>query len=387
MKILDRYLLREFLRTFLGILAVLTVILLLKEILRQLPDILSEDPPPALKYVVLYFLYVLPADIVFAVPTTVILAIMFSLGSMAKRKEILAIHASGVSYARIALPLAGALLLLTAGVYLSNETIVPGGQERAYYIEKVLMKPPEKRPGITAKSVTIKGAGNRFYALDRFDAASNTLVNPTITEVTDDGHSIRTRIGAESAYPVERSPDGEWRPVADPLPDHAYHWEFRDALRIDFDEQGNIHREHFDRVQILMEENLDRFLYTRKRVDQMNARELYAQSRIEAQRSPGGETYRDLVTSLQYRLAFPAATLLLGLIGYTLAVRSSIRSLVFEFGMALLAIALYYALLLFMEKVAGSGALRPAVALWIPNGVFLLIMLWRFHKLERVPKR
>lgn len=385
MKILDRYLLREFLRTFMGILLVLSVILVLKEVLRQLTGLVTESPP--LRPTILYFIYALPSDIVFAVPTTVILAIMFSLGSMAKRKEILAIHSSGVSYTRIALPLAGALVLLTAALYAGGEWVVPVCQERAFYIRRVVFEGKDSSVLTRNKTGMTKGVGNRFYAWSGFDSGTNIMEHPTITDRTDDGRSIQLRIDAKTAQLVDRDANGEWQPVAEPQPNHPYFWEFRDAVRIDFGENGEIHREHFDRIQIPMEENLDRFLATNKNSDQMSAEELYQRSEVESQRNPGGDQYLKIASNLHYRLAFPAATLLLGLIGYTLAVRSSIRSLVFEFGMALVAIGAYYALLFFMQKMGRNGVLPPVLALWAPNALFLCIAVWRFHELERVPRR
>jgi lipopolysaccharide export system permease protein len=385
MKILDRYLLREFLRTFLGILLVLSVILVLKEVLRRLTSIVTEAP--ALRPTLLFFVYALPSDIVFAVPTTVILAIMFSLGSMAKRKEILAIHSSGVSYTRIALPLAGALVLITAGLYACGEWVVPVCQERAYYIQRVVFEGKDSSVLTRNHNITTKGVGNRFYTMSGFDSATNTMDHPTITDRSDDGRTIQLRIDAETAQLVDRDADGQWQAVIVPQADHPYSWDFRNAVRIDFGENGTIHREQFDRIQIPMEDNLNRFLATNKNTDQMSAGELHQRSQVESQRSPGGDQYLKYVTNLHYRLAFPAATLLLGLIGYTLAVRSSIRSLVFEFGMALVAIGAYYALLFFMQKMGRNGVLPPVLALWAPNALFLCIALWRFHELERVPRK
>ena len=61
-------------------------------------------------------------------------------------------------------------------------------------------------------------------------------------------------------------------------------------------------------------------------------------------------------------MALPLATFLLGMLGYTFAVRSSVRTFVLEFGAVLLCIVFYYGLVAFGEKAGGNGWALPFVA-------------------------
>jgi len=382
-KTLDRYITREFVGRFVGILCVLTVVFLLKEILRQLSDILSKEPP--FYQVVLYFLYALPEELLFAVPTTVILAMMFSVGSLAKHKEVLAVHACGISYLRIGLPLAGVIVLITAAVYLGNETILPICQERADYIEEVVFEEKDQSVLSRLRNVTTKGAGNRFYTMKNFDSNLNRMELPTITDLRPDFRTIVRRIDGKVAQLVEEYKPGKWRPVTKPEKDRKYDWEFHDAEYFEFDEKGHLTvRRHYDTKLVAMEENLDRFLGTNKDIEEMNLLELHERCAIEAERGKG-KYYSTLRTQLHNRMALPLATILLGLLGYTFAIRSSVRSLVLEFGMALLTIVAYYAMATFWVKMGREGWTSPVVAAWFTSVFFTFVLVWRLHAIERVP--
>ena len=82
MKILDRYVLGEFFRAFVGILAVFGLLLLLNEVLGTLGEIKVDNPN--MGNVVLFFAYKLPAELLEVVPIAVILAVMFGIGGLAK---------------------------------------------------------------------------------------------------------------------------------------------------------------------------------------------------------------------------------------------------------------------------------------------------------------
>ncbi len=385
MKILDRYVLGEFLRTFLMILGLLTILLLMKEVFAKLPVVMKESPP--FLDVLLFFAFAIPAEIIFAIPTTVILAMMFSIGMMAKNKEALAIHASGISYGRLAQPLCIALIVITALTYLGSEFLVPVCQEKSFRIQKGTFEKKEESFFSRNKNVTTKGVGNRFYTMKNFDSGENVMEFPTITELSEDGGHVLRRYDAESAQLVEQDEKGEWVAVKSPEKDHEYQWMFVNGSYREFDPNTEYQikdYQMFERKLIPMEENLDRFLSTNRKSSQMTLQDLWHQTVIEAKRGQS-EYYNHLIGQLHDRIALPLATFLLGMLGYTFAVRASIRSLVREFGFALTSIVLYYALKEFFGRMGDTGTLSPVVAAWLTTVLFILAIIWNFKRLNQVP--
>ncbi len=383
MKILDRYLFNEFIRKFLGILCVLAFLLLLKEVLGGIADVLSHEPP--LLYVGLYFLLLIPQEMVFVIPSSVLLAMMFSIGILSKNKEILAIHASGVSYLRIARPLMIGIAIITFMAYIGIEIIVPYSMDRADYIEDVVFKEKDVSVRTSSRNITTKGAGNRFYGMKSFDSGKMQMTLPSIKERTKDGRTLKMRLEAESAQLVAQGPDNEWVPVTKEKKGQKYYWQFKNADYLQFDESGALTTRTFNEtITLPMEENLDRFLIEPES-DYMGLIELYRQSDAEGLRGKT-EHYYSLKTELHNRLAMPLATLLMGLLAYTFAVRASIRSLTIEFGYAMLCIVGYYIMAAFFEKLGETGSASPIVSAWITNFTFFVLLVVRFLRLERVPR-
>jgi lipopolysaccharide export system permease protein len=383
MHILDRYLLNEFIRKFIGILCVLAFLLLLKEILGGIADVLSHEPP--LLYVALYFFLRIPQEMVFVIPSSVLLAMMFSIGILSKNKEILAIHASGVSYLRIARPLILCIAVITFLAYIGIEVIVPYSMDKADYIEDVVFEEKDISVRTSNRNVTTKGAGNRFYGMESFDSSRMLMTLPSIKERTDDGRTLKMRLEAKSAQLVIAGPDKEWVPINKAKKGQQYYWQFKDADYLQFDDSGALTTRTFHAsITLPMEENLDRFLIEPES-DYMGLIDLYRQSNAEGLRGKT-EHYYSLKTELHNRLAMPLATLLMGLLGYTFAVRASIRSLTMEFGFALLCIVGYYIMAAFFEKLGETGSTSPLVSAWITNVTFLVFLIVRFFRLERVPR-
>jgi lipopolysaccharide export system permease protein len=390
MKILDRYILAEFLKKWISILTLFALILLLKNLLGDMTDLLKDKPQPV--QVVLFFAYSLPLDLIEVVPISVILAMMFSIGAMAKRKEILAMHACGVSYTRLAVPLAVIVALLTLGVFYCNEKVLPECSFQSRYIEKVEIKKISPSTLSRRKNITTKGKGDRFYTMKSFNSETNRMEQPTITDLFTSpvgGRTIQLRIDAESAELIEQkeepaaadnkgSSSGKGAPRL---------WRFYDATVIEFDAQGKLlERRQADVIDIPMEEELNRFLATNVREKEMNFSELREFARVQGERSKG-EYYRRLRTEMFAKLAFPLAVFLLGMLGYTFAVRSSIRSLVYEFGMAILCVVLWYTCFGSAPRLGREGFVPPFVAAWYGNILFTALLVWRFRQLERIPTR
>lgn len=386
MKTLDRYVLLEFVLSFVGILSVFALIILLNQVLGTLSAVKVENPN--LYQITLYFLNSLPGQLMKVTPISVILAVMFGVGTLAKRKELLAMHASGISYVRIAVPLVIAMFVISATVLVLGQVFVPDCEQRARIIERVSIKGKDQTHLTKNRNVTTRGKHNLFYDMKSFDSRTKIMERPIITQVSDNGHVIKLRIDAETAQMVSHGPTTATvaqASTADDGEEQPRYWHFHNAIRWTFDDSGNmVNREDFDDLELPMEEDLDRFLSTNKKTQEMGYSDLRQAAAIQGERVRGAYFY-GIETEMYNRLAFPFAALLLGLVGYTFAVRSSIRSFVLEFGLALVYTGVYYVLMIFGQRAGDTGFVQPIVAAWYTNAVFLVIVVWRFRELQRVP--
>src|SRR5688500_14081107 len=109
--ILDRYILREFLLSFAAVMAFCTLLMLVGTIFSKFTDILAHEVPWSTVF--MYFLTSLPGRVMFVVPIAAMLAVLFSVGGLARTNEVLAMLTSGVHGLRLSVPVmfCGALIV------------------------------------------------------------------------------------------------------------------------------------------------------------------------------------------------------------------------------------------------------------------------------------
>ncbi len=103
MRLLDRYVLKNFLRAYFYCIAAFFLIWLVFDISDNISVFL--DARVSAGEVVQYYLTQIPQIIVILLPVALLLALLFSLSRMSRRNEIVSMLTAGVSIPRLLLPL------------------------------------------------------------------------------------------------------------------------------------------------------------------------------------------------------------------------------------------------------------------------------------------
>ena len=103
MKKLDLYLTRQFLVTLLLTLTGFVCVILVVDLIENL-DRFIDNAIPA-KITLKYYIYAIPWFLNIGLPMSMLISTVFSIGLMAKRNELTAMKATGISLYRIALPI------------------------------------------------------------------------------------------------------------------------------------------------------------------------------------------------------------------------------------------------------------------------------------------
>ena len=111
MKKLDRYILQNFLSNFLFSIIVFLVVFILVDVIDRLDKFIDAGMPRS--DILRYYLLTVPWFISIAIPMSLLISTVISLGILQKRNEITAIKASGISIRRfsISLLLVGKIIL------------------------------------------------------------------------------------------------------------------------------------------------------------------------------------------------------------------------------------------------------------------------------------
>ena len=262
-KIADRYICREFFGTLAGVLGACAIVLLISRIFEDFDDI-SENQVPFL-IAIKYFALMLPFRLLEIVPLATMLSVIFSIGTLASNREMLAITTGGQSPYRSWTPILLSTLGITFFILFLNETFVPYCQERAEYYRHVFINGQSELALTRRRDVFDKGMGNTFFMTDEYDATRNRMYNVLIFEQGSDPRIWRYSLRAASARLERKGVE----------PDRDL-WVFERAVEHRYDEKGRptsatIHQEP---LALAQEADLDQYLSNRK--GSINAKYLMA---------------------------------------------------------------------------------------------------------------
>lgn len=369
MKILNRYLLKELFYYFGLFLLLFSAILIAKEIYDTRDEILDKDP--AAWDVILFILLALPPQIVEAMPLLALFSVLFSIGLLSKNREILAMVSVGVTFRRLAVPVAifgGAVGVFT---FLLSAEVTPAAQKWARYILEVRIKgkPPNT---LTGGNVFTPGEANRVYVMADFDSEELVMSHPTILLKSPDGGGLQERIDADEGRYVGEAESG------------ADLWEFTGMQRWRFGEDGTVAWEKFDEpYQLELERKLASFLARKKRAEEMNLGELMEFISV-LRRQEGRARLPVFLTAFHSKLTIPFVCILLSLVGFAAAADLKTPNFMFAFSYGLgLGICFY----LVREGLGGLGrgaVLAPVLAAWGPAVVFTAVVAALLQRLRVV---
>jgi lipopolysaccharide export system permease protein len=137
MRLLDRYLLREFLfwlAVFFGAFMLLWIAFDLSLELHHLQQFHLRG-----KDVVKYYLFEVPEFIPVALPVSVLLALLYSLTNHVRHNEVTAMRAAGISLVRLCVPYLAAGFFLSVALFAFNELLAPQAADKADEILKERM--------------------------------------------------------------------------------------------------------------------------------------------------------------------------------------------------------------------------------------------------------
>jgi LPS export ABC transporter permease LptF len=169
-RVLDIYVLRGFWFFFTLVLVVFVSLFVIVTLFELLPDIVKNNINTGI--VANYFLYLLPQIVYWVLPLTVLLAILINLGTLTKTNEILAVKAGAISLYRMAIPLLLMGLLLSSGMYLLQDFLLPyTNQKQDEYRNIIKDRAPQTYRDPNRKWMA--GSGNRIYHYNYFEPDSN----------------------------------------------------------------------------------------------------------------------------------------------------------------------------------------------------------------------
>ncbi len=348
-RILDVYVSRGFIVSFLWSTAVCIALFVVLTLFDLLDDIIRNRI--AIAYVVNYFFFLIPQILMLVIPMAVLLAILISFGILEKSSEVTALKAGGWSLYRISIP----VFLITAGfcvsLYFVQDYVLPYANIRQDSLRNVIKgRPPQT--SMRPQRKWIFGESHRVFNYDYFDASQNLFIGLNIFEVDLRELKMLRRIRAERARIQE---DGKW------LLENGWIRDFQS------EKQG------FQRITKAEFSLPEKPSYFQKEIfePKESSKLTYLQLKdYISYLKKTGYNATELQVELYKKISFPLSCAVMALLGVPFSFFMGKKGAFFGIALSITIAISYWGIFSVFEKMGAYGLLIPLLAAWAPNILF-----------------
>ncbi|GAB4395983.1 MAG: LptF/LptG family permease [Microscillaceae bacterium] len=358
MKILDWYILKRFLVTYIFTVLMLEAVLIVIDVTEKIDDFNHPDLT-AWRIITEYYINFIPYYANMLSPLIIFISAVFVTSKMATHTEIVAMLSSGISLKRILRPyLIGAALIGVLVFFLLNYINPIANRGRNNFEDNFV----RAKYYFTERNVHLKVAPQLYVYLESYDIVSRTGYKFTMEKVVN-----RNLVAKLDAPNVRWNPDKErWT-----IPNYKIRHFEKAGERI---EKGQM-------MDTLLRMRPQDFESQHRLHEKLTLPELNAH--IDLLRLRGADDVEIFLVEKYERMTYPFATLILTVIGVIVSARKTREGQGFQIAMGFILAFVYILLMVISRTFAYQGGIPSWLSAWIPNVVFCLIGLWMYRN---VPK-
>lgn len=359
--IIDRYIAKLFIAFFLGGLSVFVVLFVTVDFMTNI----SRYGAPGSSVARYYALFV-PGIAYQMMAVSCLLGTIFTLSTLNKNNELVALFSTGMSLARVSTPILVLVVVISSVSFWLNDRLLPTINQKKSYIEYVEIK---KKPGLysTVKSDKIwYRSGNILYNIKTLSAETNTAQGLTMYYF-DSAWRLIQMITAKSVKLEGQS------------------WTLSNGAVTLFtnDPKGtNVPMtQNFQAKTIAVSEDTGDIQKSAQSTDTLSVKEL--KRYIDRNKAAGLETLRYEV-DFQAKFSFAFAAFVMSFLGIPFsATKARQGGTAINIGITILLAFGYYAAYSSGITLGRHGALPPIMAVWIPNIAGIIVSIFFLFRLKR----
>lgn len=350
MKILARYMVREFLKIFSLILSTFVALYLIIDIFRQMGRLIEHQV--GVWSAVAFFLYKVPIIFYQVTPIAVLMATLISFGIFVRHHEITAAKACGIGIMRLAKPFFVIALYISVFNFIVSESIIPFANRKVLAIkqgmEGTLMKTVFAQDSLWFK-------GNGHIVNIRYVEPDSWVLKGVAMYTLDKDFNIIRRVDAKEV----RWMDGKW--IAP------------ESRSMEFQQDGSLNIAMRENANMPLSEKPDDLKGVERLADEMNFREL--RHYVRKLEEEGYGAFRYLV-DLYAKISFPFASIIMVMIALPFALKSGRHGgIAIGVGISVIIGFSYWILFAITTSLGYGGGIPPLLAAWLSNIIFALMGL------------
>jgi lipopolysaccharide export system permease protein len=370
LKILDRYLLTALgVATLMGV-ALLSLVLVLGNVFKEMLDLLINHNVP-IETIFAFVAFVLPFSMTFTIPWGFLTAVLLVFGRLSADNEVIALRANGVSFPRIFMPVLGVALLLVGVCFWINVEVAPKAQ---FAMMTSLFRIATHDPGsmFQADEVVDQFPDRRVYVGSRDGELMKNLI---VFEIDEKGVPSKVVFAKTGTITTDIPHQRLLLKVQDA------HFEQRDSRQpdnVDLITQGITMKEG------VFPMSLQKLIDSRKRNKPLTSHTLgELNEAVSKPDCPRPLAYR---VEISKRFSMSLAALAFALIAVPLGITAHRKETSVGFALSLVIAFCYFFFILVAEALSKNstmpGAL-PIFMIWLPNLLFTGLGVWLFARLAR----
>ncbi|MCE5240600.1 LptF/LptG family permease [bacterium] len=347
MRLLDRYITKEFLGPFLFGMGAFTVVLIGMQVAPTVLKLLVRDHFPAGAVMRIFFLR-LPQVFVFSFPMATVFGALMAMANMSGNGEIIAVRAGGASLPRVATPILVMSLLISVVNLGFNESLMPACLDEAFRIQGEYAR--RSKPIENLFFAVPPAKPQRLVYARLYDPRHMRLEDLVIMELRN-GDLWQTLKAQEASWQ-----NNEW--VLSNVEYKTLDAEGREtsvSFNVRVHDLGKTPQELAKKPKIL---------------DEMSLRELW---RELANRRRMGMAFRpyqvQIIQYIHMHWALPWLPTFFAFVGIPLGLRPARATAGIGLGLSLVIALAYYVMFYSLVLVGQQGAIPCVVAAWLPNTV------------------
>ena len=357
MRLLDRYVIRNFVQVYFYCIAGFTSIWLIFDVSDNISSFI--DNHIAVSLVARYYATQIPQVLIILLPVALLLSLLFALGRMSRANEIVSMLTAGISLPRVLLPLIGIGLLTVAVTMALNYSLAP----HAELARKMFLSEAQSRPARNIQGQVFRNRSElRTWFIQNFRLGDNMFNNVQVLQ-QDANDNIVTGYVAVRAF---------YRP-------QTKTWDLENVRLTYYDAAGNITKEEF-RPALTIEhwsETPFRLSSANVQAEALSVPELSEYLHFNADFPP--TLLAPFRTHFQYRLALPWTCLVVVCIAAPLGIGYSRRGVLSSVAAAVV-LVFSNNFLVHLFLALGEGDRVPGwIAAWTPNILFAGIGLYLLY--------
>ena len=356
-RILDEYVVREFLNTFLLVLSSFVMLMLVFTFFELVGDILRNRIP--LYTVGAYLINLTPSMLYQIAPLAVLIAVLVTFGVLNRNSELIAMKATGISLYRLVIPIVSIAAILSVSLFLFDEFYLPQANRRQEALRSTIKgRPPQTFLHPDQKWIfgqSHPGEPGRIFYYQFFDPDDNEFANLSIFEFNPSTFELSRRVFAARVF---------WNPS-------SRSWAFQNGWQRDIEGSSVTQYTEFKSAAFPeIHEDPGYFKKENLQSQEMNFGQL--DRYISDLRQSGFDTMR-LRVALWHKLAYPLVAIVMAILAVPFALsmgrRGSLTGIAIAIGVALA----YWVIDGLFGAMGNVNYLPAALAAWSSDVLFALV--------------